>query len=103
MTTEPTGHDVPRYLVSRHHMHAWRENVMVTDHIGMVTYADHVAAIRACEARLYTLMGAAIQSGIEAEQKRIRFAVAALVDGDVIDLSLSEYRAVVDAINEEES
>ena len=60
-------------------------------------------ALRACEARLYTLMGAAIQSGIEAEQKRIRFAIAALVDGEVIDLSLSEYRAVVNAINEEES
>lgn len=45
----------------------------------------------------------AVAVGQRDEQKRIRFAIAALVDGDVIDLSLSEYRAVVNAINEEES
>ena len=61
-------------------------------------YEDHAAAIAAA----YTLMGAAIQNGIDAERKRIRFAIAALVDGDVIDLSLPEYRAVLEAIDEEE-
>ena len=39
--------DIPRYLVSRSAMTAWRENGMLTDQIGMVTYADHVAAVTA--------------------------------------------------------
>jgi hypothetical protein len=72
----------------------------------VVTYADHVealdAAVEATRTRAYTLMGAAIQNGIDAERKRIRFAIAALVDGDVIDVSLYEYRAVLEAIDEEE-
>ena len=67
------------------------------EHGSWVRYEDHAAAIAAA----YTLMGAAIQNGIDAERKRIRFAFAALVDGDVIDLSLPEYRAVLEAIDEE--
>lgn len=69
--------------------------------------SDHVealdAAVEATRSRAYTLMGAAIQNGIDAERKRIRLSIAALVDGDVIDLSLREYRAVVEVIDEEES
>jgi hypothetical protein len=38
--------DIPRYLVSLNAMTAWRDNAMVTDQIGMVTYADHVEALR---------------------------------------------------------
>lgn len=39
--------EVPRYLVSRGAMFAWRENGMLTDQIGMVTYADHLTAMQA--------------------------------------------------------
>lgn len=41
--------DVPRYLVSRSALTAWRENGMLTDQIGMVTYADHVTAMQAAQ------------------------------------------------------
>lgn len=47
-----------------------------------VLYSDHVAALDAAvedtRTRAYTLMGAAIQNGIDNERKRIRFAVGAL-------------------------
>lgn len=51
-------------------------------------------------ARAYTLMGAAIQNGIDAERKRIHFAIDDLVNGDVLDISLREHRAVLEAIYE---
>jgi hypothetical protein len=41
--------DIPRYLVSRSAMTAWRDNGMLTDQIGMVTYADHLAAVAAAQ------------------------------------------------------
>lgn len=66
--------------------------------------ADHVealdAAVEATRARAYTLMGAAIQNGIDAERKRIHFAIDDLVNGDVLDISLREHRAVLEAIYE---
>lgn len=56
-----------------------------TDHLPdctAITTTHHKAAglcicdrLRACEARLYTLMGEALQSAIEAEQERIVFIV----------------------------
>jgi hypothetical protein len=71
--------DIPRYLVSLNAITAWRDNAMIADQIGMVTYADHVDALRDCEERMLTTYLA--RDNFEAGLDAAREAVAALAAG----------------------
>jgi hypothetical protein len=70
----------------------------------LIRHDDHVEAldnaVSDARARAYTLMGDAIQNGIDNERKRIRFAVGAL---PLDNSGRVDYADALAAINEEES